>query len=209
MTRLWAGGSPFWIGGSPCAGKSSVAALLAGRHGLSLFACDDGAPARMARMSGRGLAARDELAGLDTCVRLARSPRSQVELVLAFYAEQIPFLLGELPDDPPLLVEGADLLPSLLAGAGVPVDRSVWIVPTAEFQLRHYGERPWVGPYLASCPDPAAAFDSWMRRDILYARYVRLTAERLGGRVIVVDGEQTIEQTASVVEQHFGLSPTR
>jgi len=199
----------FWIGGSPCAGKSSVAALLAGRHGLRHFASDAGTSSRMARMSGRGLPAHDELVALDTCTRLARPPHRQVELTLAVYAEQFRFLLDELPDADRLLVEGADLLPSLLAGFGVPLGRSVWIVPAPDFQRRHYAERPWVGPYLASCPDPAAAFDSWMRRDVLFARHVRATAEQLGGRVIEVDGGHTLEQTASVVERHFGLSPVR
>jgi hypothetical protein len=199
----------FWIGGSPCAGKSSVAELLAARHGLSHFACDTGSAARLVRMSGRGLPAHDELAALDTCTRLGRSPQRQVELTLAFFAEQFGFLLDELPAAGSLLVEGADLLPVLLAGLGVPLDRSVWIVPTAGFQRRHYAGRSWVGPYLAGCPDPAAAFDGWMRRDILFARHVRETAEQLGGRVIVVDGEHTIEQTAAVVERHFGLSPIR
>jgi len=160
-------------------------------------------------MAGRGLPAHDELAALGTCDRLARPPQWQVELEVAFYAEQFRFLLDELPDDGPLLVEGADLLPSLLAGAGVPMDRSVWIVPTAEFQLRHYATRDWVGPYLAGCPDPAAAFAGWMRRDVLFAEHVRATAERLGGRVIVVNGEQSIAETASVVAHHLGLSPIR
>lgn len=197
----------YWIGGSPCAGKSSIAALLAARHGLRHFECDAGASSRMDRMAGLGLPAYDQLAALDTCARLARPPEWQVELEVAFYGEQFRFLLDELPDEVPLLVEGADLLPALLAGAGVPLDRSVWIVPTAGFQLRHYADRPWVGPYLATCPDPAAAFDSWMQRDVGYARHVRTTAEQLGGRVITVDGRHPLEQTASLVEQHFGLSP--
>ena len=195
----------YWIGGSPCAGKSSVAAVLAARHGLRHVACDEGAPARMDRMAG--LPAYEELVALDTCARLARPPDRQVELTLAFYAEQFRFLLDELPAGGPLLVEGADLLPSLLGGAGVPLDRSVWIVPTPGFQRRHYAGRTWVEPYLAGCPDPAAAFDSWMQRDVRYARHVRATAEERGARVIVVDGGRTIEQVAAVVERHFGLSP--
>ena len=29
-----------WIGGSPCSGKSTIAALLADRHGLRRYDCD-------------------------------------------------------------------------------------------------------------------------------------------------------------------------
>ena len=31
----------YWLGGSPCAGKSSVADLLAERYGLTVYRCDD------------------------------------------------------------------------------------------------------------------------------------------------------------------------
>lgn len=31
----------YWLGGSPCAGKSSVADLLAERYSLAVYRCDD------------------------------------------------------------------------------------------------------------------------------------------------------------------------
>ena len=198
----------FWIGGSPCAGKSSVAAALAARHGLRHFECDRGTPARMAAMSGRGHLAYEELVALPICARLARPPEWQAEREREFYHEQFAYLLAELPDAG-VIAEGADLLPELLAGAGVPIERAVWIVPAPEFQRRHYAGRPWVGPYLAGCPDPAAAFESWMRRDALFARHVRAAAEQLGGRVLVVDGALSLKETVVTVERHFGLRPTK
>ena len=36
-------GATFYIGGSPCAGKSTIANLLAQRHGRHAFHCDEGA----------------------------------------------------------------------------------------------------------------------------------------------------------------------
>jgi hypothetical protein len=196
-----------WIGGSPCAGKSSIAGLLAARQGWTHFECDAGTEPRLARMKGQGLLAYERLTGLTTCERLARSPRWQVDREVEFYHEQFDFLLDELPTGCPVLAEGADLLPELLHRIGVPMDRAVWIVPTPEFQVRHYAARPWVKPYLAGCPDPAAAFDSWMRRDMLFARYVRSAAEAVGGRVIVVDGSEPVTENVRLVAQHFDLRP--
>ena len=197
----------YWIGGSPCAGKSSVAALLAEQYGLRYVQCDAGTDDRMRLMAGRGLPAYDELTALATCERLARRPQWQCARVIDFYAEQFPFLLASLPGDPARLVEGADLLPELLAGHGVPPEQSIWIVPSAEFQVRHYAQRPWVDTYLAGCPDPAAAFDSWMQRDVRFAAHVRRTAAELGRRVIVVDGTGTLAGTAAEVAPHLGLRP--
>lgn len=185
------------IGGSPCAGKSSIARLIAARHGLIHFECDAGTDARLARMG-----VRTEDAGQ----RLARPPRQQADREIGFYRAQFAFLLAELPAAG--LAEGADLMPELLHEAGVPMDRAIWIVPTPEFQRRHYAGREWVGPYLKDCADPGQAFENWMQRDILFARYISRTAADLGGTVLVVDGTRTIEDNAHLVERHFRLSGT-
>lgn len=184
-----------WIGGSPCAGKSSVAALLAARHDLVHFACDTGYPARAAALAEYAM---------DVCDRLSRPPGWQAEREVAFYTDQFPLVLAELPAGP-AVVEGADLLPGCLAGIGVEPGDAVWLVPTPEFQRAHYAARDWVGPYLAGCPDPAHAFENWMRRDILFARHVRTTAAAAGYPVIVVDGTRTVEETAGLVAAHLSL----
>ena len=97
-------------------------------------------------------------------------------------------------------------MPELLHGVGVPMDRAIWIVPTPEFQRRFYAGRQWVGPYLKDCADPAQAFENWMQRDILFARYITRTAAELGGTVLVVDGTKTIDDNVRLVERHLGLS---
>jgi hypothetical protein len=201
----------YWIGGSPCAGKSSVAAALASRYGLRHLECDLGSDDRLGRMAGQGLSAFDELAALSTCERLSRPPSWQAERELEFYREQFDFLLGELaalPSDRAAIVEGADLLPDLLQRGGVDLDRAVWLVPTAEFQIRHYSAREWVAAYLQDCDDPEAAFRNWMCRDVLFAERVRGLAATVGGRVIVVDGTVSIEDIAHVVAGHLCLPAT-
>jgi hypothetical protein len=67
----------YWIGGSPCAGKSSVAATLAARYGLRHVECDRESDDRLARMAGRALPAYNELAALSTCERLSRAPEDR------------------------------------------------------------------------------------------------------------------------------------
>jgi hypothetical protein len=202
----------YWIGGSPCAGKSSVAAALAARHGLRHVECDKGSDQRVARMVGNGLPAFDELTALSTCERLARAPEWQAERELEFYREQFDFLLAELvalPADRPIIVEGADLLPDLLRGVGVDLGQAVWLVPTAEFQIRHYAARAWVTGYLRDCDDPEAAFRNWMRRDVLFAESVKELAATVGGRAIVVDGTVSVQDVTHAVAEHLSLSGTQ
>ena len=110
-----------------------------------------------------------------------------------------------MPGDRPAVVEGADLLPELLRRIGVPVDRAVWMVPTPEFQLRHYAKREGVPAYLRGCADPAQAFQNWMRRDALFAEHVTQLAASVGGRVLVVDSLASVREAAGIVERQFGL----
>jgi hypothetical protein len=182
----------YWIGGSPCAGKSSIARLLAARHGLRHFECD-------ARLTPP--------ADPDKCGRLARSPEWQAAREIAFYRDRFGAVVASLPSDDRVLAEGTDLLPELLAGHGVPMNQAIWIVPTPEFQLRYYAQREWVAAYLEECADPVQAFENWMRRDILFADHVRERAAGLGATVMIVDGGRSFEQNAGLVEEHFGLRP--
>jgi hypothetical protein len=183
--RKAAGDGRFWLGGSPCARKSSVAALLAARHGLTHLEADRGSEARLAQMLRRSLPMATELDGLGTCDRLARPPRWQAQREIEHYREEFPLLLAEInayPADRPVLVEGAGLLPELLQAIGVPTDRAIWLVPTPEFQLRYYSARDWVPDYLRQCADPRRAFDNWMQRDMLFARSIHGGSSNLRGK---------------------------
>jgi hypothetical protein len=85
------------------------------------------------------------------------------------------------------------------------MDRAVWMVPTPEFQLLHYAGREWVPAYLQGCPDPARAFQNWMRRDALFGEQVAELAASVGGRVLVVDSVASLREAVGTVERHFGL----
>jgi hypothetical protein len=115
----------YWIGGSPCAGKSSVAARLATRHDLLHVDCDSGAEQRLARMAGHHLAAYEELTALGTCERLARPPEWQADRELAFYGSNSASFLEFSPADqikpvldPPPGTDGR-MRPSQVAADGV------------------------------------------------------------------------------------------
>src|SRR5512146_1907288 len=86
----------YWLGGSPCSGKSSIAEAIAARRGFSLFKCDDSLFDHMAaadplRQPAMAKAAR--LSGLGWEALFMRPVEEQVADVLAFYREEFPLLL--------------------------------------------------------------------------------------------------------------------
>ncbi|MBU2664510.1 hypothetical protein KOI35_13485 [Actinoplanes bogorensis] len=195
MTRVW-------IGGSPCAGKSTVAGLVAEALGLPLYSCDDAFDRHVAEGGGPTMR---KVTTMPVGDRLSQPIEVQVADVLRLGVEEFPMIVRDLPAS--VVVEGAALLPSLLAAAGVTHAEAVWIVPTDAFQRRHYGDRPWAHELLAGLPAPDEAFDRWMRRDATFATRIAASARDLGYHVITIDGTTSPAETAAeVLRRH---SPTR
>ena len=200
-----------WLGGSTCAGKTSVARRLAAAHGLRVYHCDD------AFEDHRRRADPDRHPGFCRIMDLTgpelwrRSAEDQVADLLAFYADEHEMILDDLrtlPADGPLLVEGTGLLPDRLAALGAGRHRVLFLISTGPFRRRLYPERgSWVREMLDETGDPAGTFARWIARDDALARLRAERAAALGLPVVQVDGSRTIEETAALIGRHFGLEP--
>ena len=62
----------------------------------------------------------------------------------------------------------------------------------------------FIQPILAQCPDPQAAFHSWMDRDAAFGEVVWKQAEERGMQAIRVDGREGVEEIMGRVERMFG-----
>jgi 2-phosphoglycerate kinase len=198
----------FYLGGSPCAGKSSVAELLAAQYGLTYVRLDDRlyehitvATAELQpALASIGAASSDELWLIPPKVQVRRTIQAYVE-EFALHLEDIAGTTGSL------LLEGAALLPCLVAPRLVSKTQALYMVPTLDFQLSHYVQREWVQDVLRPSSDPKRAFAHWMRRDAMFARWVREEVQRYGLKTVVVDGTQSIAANAEMAARHLGLTP--
>lgn len=199
----------FWIGGSPCAGKSTIADLLAAAHGLRVYRCDDAYFQHQAVVTPEAQPVFSRIAGASCDELWMRPVNRQIEDELALYREEFPLILADLVgpmEDGPVLVEGAALLPHLLERIGVDRRRAIWIVPTEAFQRRRYAERAWRHDVLASCSNPARAWENWMARDAGFGAAVARSAAGRNRAVLVVDGGRSVAENTRAVEAWFGLS---
>ncbi|HEX2863964.1 MAG TPA: hypothetical protein VHN99_05310, partial [Deinococcales bacterium] len=83
----------WWLGGSPCSGKSSAAAILAERHGMRVYSCD-AAFDDHARRAPEGSRLRG-LLGADLGRLFSRPPGELARLELAAYATEFPLILED------------------------------------------------------------------------------------------------------------------
>ena len=201
--------SVLWLGGAPCAGKSSVAQLLGERFGLDVVHVDDTVAAFIAQLDPVRHPALSGWMALSWDERWARPLEALVDEVVACYRKHLGFVreqvLSRAGRGRPVLVEGSVILPADVAPTlGGPAD-AVWLVPTAGFQAHHYAQRPWIGGVLKECADPAAAFERWMERDARFAAWLEDEVRGLGLACIAVDGSRSVDEVARVVAERFGL----
>ncbi len=131
-----------------------------------------------------------------------RPVAEQVRHVIEIYREAFPMILADLQamaGERPVLVEGAALLPDLVAPHLTGEQTVVYLIPTPPFQYETYARREWIDAILAQCEDPQQAFANWMARDVQFGQWVAETAAACKFPVIHVDGSQTIAQTADYI----------
>lgn len=198
-----------WLGGSTCAGKTTVARLLAAEHGLRLYACDDAFEDHRRRALPErhpGFHRIMDLSGPELC---ALPVERQVEGLTDFYRDQMDMIVEDLlvlPGSGPILAEGSGLLPELVAPLLADPGKALWMIATPEFRRQRYPERgSWVRETLDSAADSAETFRRWMARDDILAERRSERAAALGLAVLTVDGSRTIAETAGAVARLLGL----
>ena len=199
-----------WLGGSPCAGKTSVARILAELYALPVVHTDESFNAHRERF---------DLQHHPTLCKWTRNPwddlwNQPADVLLqeniAGYAEHFLLILEDLLAAEPqgaVLVEGSSLLPGSVAPWLAKPRQAIWFAASEAFQRTHYPHRgTWVEAILQQCQVPEDAFARWMDRDVAFARWVAGETERLGLEMIWVEGQYSIADNAARVAQHMRLA---
>lgn len=187
----------YWIGGSPCSGKSTIAEMMEKNFGFHYYKCDDSLERYLEIASKRGKPVSSRIEKLNIDEIFLRPVDDQVKDELAFYEEVFEVILEDLDKlnvKTSIVIEGAALLPSNIHKLDVLNTNYICIVPTAEFQLNKYAEREWVSHYLRQSKNWQQAYDNWMKRDIEFAKIVLEDAKNKGYSSILVDGSRSIEE---------------
>ncbi len=198
----------FWIGGSPCSGKSTIAEMLTEKYTFTYYNCDEAYSSHLTKCQPELQPIMTKVKHLSFDELFSRPVDQQVIETIRFYQEEFEFIVEDLhsiSSSRPILVEGADLLPELVAPFLHTYNRGIWIIPTSSFQVEQYSKRDWIRSILEKCRNPTQSFENWMDRDIAFAQCINKEAVDRGFKVMVTDGGTTIEENMAVVEAHFQL----
>jgi hypothetical protein len=196
-----------WIGGGQWAGKTTVAGILAERHGLVQYYYDfhdarghDDRRIAATIRSGAQFEATDW-----EKVWIGPTPAEMASTVLASFAQRFAWVLDDLRGigtRHPVLAEGWGLRPELVAAVTDPA-RMVVMTPTDEWRERQAVQLPRATAISHRVSDPALAQRNRIERDRLIAADAVKRAHDLGIRVVEVDGSRPAETVADDIAEHF------
>lgn len=198
----------FFIGGSPCSGKSTVSDFLTDKYNLVYYKIDDYEREHIEKSDPKKQPIMHKWSKLSWDEIWMRPVNIQVREEFQYYRERFEMILNELnqfSEDETVLMEGAALLPELIKKIDVDKNRVIYMIPSKGFQIENYSKRNFIKGILSECSQPEKAFRNWMERDHCFGQKVKLQAEELGYKVIFVDGEKTIEENIKLVSEHFCL----
>jgi hypothetical protein len=196
------------LGGSPCSGKSTIAEMLSIQYGFHYYKADDHETEHMSRAQSNSQPVMFQYSKMSWNEIWSQSTEKLLYDEFAYYHERFPFIIDDLSQlklEVPIILEGAAFLPELIAQFPVNHKNVVFMIPTMDFQLHHYSQRPWLQSILKECYNPRLALDNWMKRDNLFGEEVICKAIDLGFQVLHVDGSVDIQTQFKAIQLQFGL----
>ncbi len=196
----------YFVGGSPCSGKSTIVEMISNKNDFYYFKVDD------------FLEKYIKLAALDhkpICTKVSnmtsdeiwmRNPLIQSEEEFEIYNEMFEFIISDIKSiktKKTVIAEGAAFTPEFAKKYAL--KKYIAIIPTKDFQLFHYQKRPWINEILKDCQDKEKAFNNWMERDSIFANAVYKQCIDNCYDVIINDGRKTIDQMLKQVEEYFKI----
>ena len=200
----------YWIGGGSGAGKSTIARLLADRHGWRFYATDDVMADHARRTTAEEAPFLHAFMAMDLDERwVGRSSETMLETFHWFRGEAFDLIvedLARLPGRTPVVVEGFRLLPHLVEPLLPGPGHAVWLLPTPEFRRFAFTSRATPeGGFTRRTGDPARAEHNIAVRDALFTERLREETARLGLPAITVDGTMSADELAGRVGDVFRL----
>jgi hypothetical protein len=195
-----------WIGGATDSGKTTQARRLALMHTLALFECDRRDASEHERIAALSPAYRTFL-DMDVEHRwVETTPEWLLAHTLTTFKERFPLILQILRAlerrGRPVLAEGWDLTPDLVAPHLDDPRRAVWLVPSESFKRRSWQQRG-KPTWRDQVSDPHRAIANAFGRDVLLGEEITRQAKARGFDVWVIDGSEDEAVIASALEERF------
>ena len=208
----------YWIGGSGCAGKSTITKKIAAQFNLAIYHCDDHLKGRHARVESEQLPLpimNTFVANRNAGTKMLGEDQADIghdkymAMCFAYWQEEFSLVLDDLRAMPaqPLIAEGVPIVP-WLARKLAPRSRVATLVGYDAFRRITYmsPDRPEIVlNRFKTSYDPERALENILQANLLIAQTLFRCAQMRDFFVVEVDGSADADSIARTVATHFGL----
>jgi 2-phosphoglycerate kinase len=197
-----------WIGGTACAGKTTVARMLAQHHSLHVYHRDAHQEAYLKRADATRHPALSTAwqSQADWEMWYRQSPHSIFERSRCEDREAFEFVLDDLeqmPSESAVLVEGIGLYPELLAPVSSP-EHVVLLVADESLARKTWEERYRQTPWLDGYANPQEIVNNFIAWTCLSADYFQKMAAQAGMACCTRTLDTHIPDVVQAIETQFG-----
>src|SRR6266496_6077454 len=124
----------YFLGGSPCSGKSTIAEMLAAKYGFQYYKADDHETNHMQRSTPDLQPIMFKYSRMSWDEIWSQTAEKLLHDEMEYYRERFPFILNDLNQlnlETPVILEGAAFLPELIQYP-VKHENLVFMIPTIE-----------------------------------------------------------------------------
>lgn len=199
-----------WIGGAPCEGKSTIASMLGKQYELDVYHIDEAFTRHAQQFTPSDQPYLYKWTHTPWNDLWMQSEKQLMDEVIHCYSEHFEIAV----EDPKaklkskrIIAEGNVFMPDKVVDLLTHPKQAIWLIPTREFLFDTYrSNRPdMVKGITKTCDDPEQAYLNWMNRDAAFSEWVEQRADAHNFQVIRVSGEESVQEIAQQVAEHFGL----
>jgi 2-phosphoglycerate kinase len=198
----------YWLGGSTCAGKTTISNAISAKYGFTVYHCDDYLGKHIEKSNEQEHPNLNKITEVSWNDILNMSVEEYLNWITGLFSEEFGMILEDLeqlPDDKPILVEGINLLPKLIKDEVVNIDHAVWLVAEDAFYKKHQMERKELFERIKECSNQEQALQNYMNDDFAFGKYILNDAEKFDLKVIEIVNESDIKKNIELISRYFKL----
>lgn len=201
--------SVYWLGGSTCAGKTTIANNLSKNYGFMVYHCDEYLGKHIEKSNAEEHPNLFKLTTLSWENIISMPEDEYLVWIMDLFSEEFQMILEDLDrqiNDKPVLVEGINLLPKLLKDIIEEGNNAIWLVADDAFYNLHQMQRKELYDRINECTNPEQALHNYMNLDLAFGKYIKNEAQRLDLKVMVTENSYDILENIMTISTHFNLN---